>query len=115
MKRLIVALGFTAVAMSAFALEYGPPYEQLNVDRSLPQIDFSPVKAYVPDERAPFEQIAIDRALPHLPGLPGLDLQYAQSASGSTLTDVGAGAEDDGDTPFVSPWANDWNFIAPAP
>jgi hypothetical protein len=110
MKRLVAALGFTAVALSASALEFGTPYEQLDVDRALPEINFAPVEPYVADSGAPFEQLAIDRALPDL---PGQSTQYAEAAAGGTRTDasIGAGAEADGD----SPWANDHNFIAPAP
>jgi hypothetical protein len=110
MKRLITAFGLTAVALSASALEFGPPYEQLNVDRALPQIEFAAVAPYVADSSAPFEQLAIDRALPNL---PARSTQYAEAATGGTRSDasIGAGAEADGDLP----WANDHNFIAPAP
>jgi hypothetical protein len=110
MKRLIAALGLTAVALSASALEYGPPFEQLNVDRALPQIEFAPVEPYAADSSAPFEQLAIDRALPNLPGQA---VQYAETAgAGSTRSD----ATVNGETPAESsPWANDHNFIAPAP
>jgi hypothetical protein len=38
MKRLIAALGLTAFALSASALEVKAPYEQLNVDRALPNL-----------------------------------------------------------------------------
>jgi hypothetical protein len=108
MKRLIAALGLTAVALSASALEFGPPYEQLNVDRALPQIEFAPVEPYVADSRAPFEQLAIDRALPNLPSQAA---QYAETAgAGSTRSD--AGREE---VSAESPWANDHNFISPAP
>ena len=77
MKRLIAALGLSAVALSASALEYGPPFEQLNLDRALPNIEFAPVAPYVAGSRAPFEQLAIDRALPNL---PSRNVQFAASA-----------------------------------
>jgi hypothetical protein len=109
MKRLIAALGLTAVALSASALEVGPPFEQLNLDRALPNIEFAPVEPYVADSRAPFEQLAIDRALPNL---PSRNVQFAESAAGGTRTDASVGAE--APTSAESPWANDWNFIAPA-
>jgi hypothetical protein len=112
MKRLIAALGLTVLAVSASAAEYefAPPYEQLNVDRALPQIEFAPVEPYIADARAPFEQVTLDRALPNL---RAQSTQYAEAAAGGTRTDasIGAGAEADGDLP----WAHDHNFIAPAP
>jgi hypothetical protein len=108
MKRLIASFALSAVALSASAVEYGPPFEQLNLDRALPNIAFAPVEPYVADSRAPFEQLAIDRALPNL---PSRNVQFAQSAAGGTRTDASVGAE----TSTASPWANDWNFIAPAP
>jgi len=106
MKRLILASALSAVALSASAVEIGAPYEQLNIDRQLPNIEFAPVEPYVADSRAPFEQLAIDRALPNLP------VQNAQFAAvaGSTQSDASAG----GGVSAQSPWANDWNFIAPA-
>ena len=38
MKRLIAALGLSVVALGASALEIGPPFEQLNLDRALPNL-----------------------------------------------------------------------------
>ena len=107
MKALIAALGLTAVAMSVSALEFGPPYSQLDVDRALPEIEFAPVEKYVADESAPFEQLAIDRA-PYLYPSSG-NTQFARSGLGATMTDAG---EADGES-LESPWANDHNFIAP--
>ena len=109
MKRLIATLALSTVALSASAVEYGAPFEQLNLDRALPYIEFAPVEAYVADSRAPFEQLAIDRALPNL---PSRNVQFAESAGGGTRTDASAGAQ--APTSAESPWANDWNFIAPA-
>src|SRR5258708_33195928 len=105
MKRLILASALSAVALSASALEIGAPYEQLNIDRQLPNIEFAPVAPYVAGSRAPFEQLAIDRALPNL---PVQNAQFAQVA-GSTRSGASAG----GDVPAKSPWAHHWNFIAP--
>ncbi len=106
MKRLILASALSAVAFSASALEIGKPFEQLDLDRALPNIEFAPVEQYVADSRAPFEELAIDRALPNLP------VQNAQFAEvgGSTRSDASAG----GGVSAKSPWANDYNFIAPA-
>ncbi len=105
MKRLILASALSAVAFSASALEIGKPFEQLDLDRALPNIEFAPVEQYVANSRAPFEQLAIDRALPNL---PVNNTQFAEVA-GSTKSDASVG----GDTSAKSPWANDWNFIAP--
>ena len=96
MKRLIAAVALCSVALSASALEIGKPFEQLDLDRALPNIEFAPVDAYVADSRAPYEQLAIDRALPDLSG------QKAQAAEGTGVVSA------------ESPWANDHNFIAPA-
>ena len=106
MKRLILASALSAVAFSASALEIGKPFEQIDLDRALPNIEFAPVAPYVADSRAPFEQLAIDRALPNL---PVQNAQFAEVA-GSTRSDASAG----GETSAKSPWANDYNFIAPA-
>ena len=77
MKRLIAAVALTSVALSAAALEIGKPFEQLDLDRALPNIEFAPV----------------------------------ESAAGSTRSDASTG----GAVSTESPWANDYNFIAPAP
>jgi hypothetical protein len=67
MKRLIAAVALSSIALSASALEIGKP----------------------------FEQVDLDRALPNVAG-------HADAAStGSTQA-------------AQSPWANDYNFIAPA-
>ena len=95
MKRLVAAVAFSSLAFSASALEIGKPFEQLDLDRALPNIEFAPVEAYVADLHAPYEQLVIDRTLPNVAG-------HAESAS----TGASQSAE--------SPWANDWNFIAPA-
>jgi hypothetical protein len=108
MKRLIAAVALTSVALSASALEIGKPFEQLDLDRALPNIEFAPVGEYVADSRAPHEQLVIDRTLPNL-NLGGKNAQFAATA-GSTRSDASASDE----VSAESPWANDWNFIAPA-
>lgn len=104
MKRLITALSLSAVALSASAFEIGKPFEQLELDRALPNIEFAPVEEYVANSRAPFEQLAIDRALPNL---PSHNVQYAE-------TDTGTKSDAYGHVETSSAWANDQNFIAPA-
>ena len=105
MKRTLAALAVSLFALSANAVELGAPYEQLNIDRALPNIEFAPVAPYVSDAGAPFEQLAIDRALPNL---RSQNIQFA--ASGSTRSDASTGSEASAE----SPWANDYNFVAPA-
>jgi hypothetical protein len=68
MKRLIAAVALSSLAFSASALEIGKPFEQLDLDRALPNIAFAPADA---------------------------------ASTGSTQS-------------AQSPWANDYNFIAPA-
>lgn len=67
MKRFIAAVALSSLALSAGAVEIGKPFEQLDLDRALPNV-----------------------------------AGHADSAStGRTQT-------------AQSPWANDYNFIAPA-
>ena len=108
MKRLIAAVALSSLALSASALEIGKPFEQLDLDRALPNIEFAPVEAYVADSHAPYEQLVIDRTLPDIK-VSGQKAQFAATA-GSTRSDASNGAE----VSAESPWANDWNFIAPA-
>jgi hypothetical protein len=112
MKRLITAFGFTLVTLSASAVEVAAPFEQLDLDRALPTVDFPGVKPYAADSSAPFEQLTLDRALPNVPSrkVPSRNVHFAESASGGTRTDAGDGTEAETE----SPWANDHNFIAPA-
>ena len=95
MKRLIAAVALGSLAFSASALEIGKPFEQLDLDRALPNIEFAPVRDYVAGKNAPYEQLAIDRTLPNVGGHTG------PASTGSTQM-------------AQSPWANDYNFIAPA-
>jgi len=108
MKRLIAAVALTSVALSASALEIGKPFEQLDLDRALPNIEFAPVEPYVADSRAPFEQLTLDRTLPDI-NVPSSNVQFAESANAGTRIDAYGHAES-----TESPFANDWNFIAPA-
>jgi hypothetical protein len=105
MKRALIVVAVAVLASPALALEVGPPFEQNQLDRMLPDIQFAPVAPYVPDARAPYEQLVIDRALPQLPER----LRQFAGAAGDTRTDAGP----DGQVSAESPWAHDWNFIAP--
>jgi hypothetical protein len=119
MKRAITALGFSLLALTANAVDYGAPFSQLEIDRALlPTIDFAPVDRYIPDARAPYDQVAIARpAAKPTPAFgnrfapPSTRLRFAEDpAKGKTLTDTAATDE----PRFEPPWANDDNFIAPA-
>ena len=110
MKRLIAALGLSVIALSASAFEVGPPYEQLNIDRQLPNVK-DPVVADSASGGAtlfgfkaglPYEQAQVDRQLPNVKDpvvVPRTQFAGPQSAISKEAT---------------SPWASDWNFIAPA-
>ena len=111
MKRLIAAVSFAVLAVPALA-ETGKPFEQLDLDRALPEINFPAVARSNVDPRSlPSEQAQVDRALP---SFDTSRVQFA-AASGSTVSD--ASIATDATEPAKaaqSPWANDWNFIAPA-
>jgi hypothetical protein len=101
MKRLIIA---TAILLSTPALaEVGKPFEQVDLDRALPSIpDNVAVYERSPAERMPFEQTMLDRAI-----LGERErVQVAQLGSASYKS---------GEDSEKNPWANDHNFIAPAP
>ena len=103
MKRFIAAVSLLVLATAALAENDGP-FEQLDLDRALPNVA-DPVSAapFVYDASAPFEQSMLDRALPQIPVEPS---QFA--ASGMTRSDREIATD-----VAESPWANDWNFIAP--
>ena len=108
MKRLIAAVSFAVLAVPAFA-ETGKPFEQLDLDRALPEINFPPVAQSNVDPRSlPYEQAQVDRILPSF----DTGRVHFAAASGSTMSD--ASSATDATESSQSPWANDWNFIAPA-
>jgi hypothetical protein len=117
MKRIATAVLLASLAVPALAIEIGAPYEQLNIDRQLPNVrepvidqsaaagasaatNFSGFKA-----GAPYEQAQVDRALPSVkdPVVRREGTRVAGPATGIDFTEA------------TGPWANDWNFIAPAP
>ena len=100
MKRLILAASI-AFSTSAFA-DNGKPFEQTELDRALPQIEFAAVAPSVARSNAPYEQLLIDRMLPNL---PEKGTQYAEVDNG-TRVDASSEASE-------SPWAKDYHFIAP--
>jgi len=66
MNRVIIAVAVAVFSSSALALEVGLPFEQTQLDRELPNIQFAPVKPHVADSRAPYEQLVVDRVLPDI-------------------------------------------------
>ena len=111
MKRLILAAALAALAVPAFAVEVGKPFEQTELDRVLPQVNIpAPAQRNVDPASLPYEQAQVDRMLPTF----DTDRVRVAALSGSTVSDASIAAEADASQATKSPWANDWNFIAPA-
>ena len=107
MKRLIATLSFAVLATAAFA-DNGKPFEQLDLDRALPNIPEAPATptVYPFGGSAPYDQLAVDRALPNIPE----KAERSQvAASGNTRSDAELSTEES----VESPWAKDFHFIAP--
>ena len=102
MKRLIAAVSFAALAVPAFAVEVGLPYSQDQVDRALPNVSKVFGDASASRFGAPYDQNLIDRALPNVE-------EHRSSSSGDSVNRAIVN-----DAVPVSPWANDYHFIAPA-
>jgi hypothetical protein len=113
MKRFIAAASLAVLTSSAFAVEIGKPFEQLDLDRALPNIETRAAAEvqYPFGGSAPYEQLAVDRALPDIV-TPGERTQVAASA-GETRSDATADVTES--VPAVSPFAHQHDFIAPAP
>jgi hypothetical protein len=102
MRRFIAAVSFAIFAAPAAAA--GLPYEQNVIDRMLPNIEEPAASSDETRDAAPavgpsYEQYVIDRMLPNI---------EEPAASAGQTRDAAA------DATAESPWANDWNFIAPA-
>jgi len=113
MKRLIAAVSLAVLAGPALSLEIGKPYEQVDVDRALPNIPEREVSAtvYPLNGSAPYDQLAVDRALPDI--VVGGDRTQFAATAGETRTDANADVSES--RPAVSPFAHQHDFIAPAP
>ncbi len=123
MKRIATVVLLASMAGSALAAgansDYAPgfqpgmPYSQLEVDRALPNVKDPVVDASASaggtlfgfKEGLPYEQAQVDRELPNVkdPVVTRPSVQVAGPATGIRFTEA------------TGPWANDWNFIAPAP
>lgn len=112
MKRLIAAAALAALAVPAFAAEIGKPFEQTELDRTLPEVNIpASAQRNVDAASLPYEQAQVDRMLPTF---DSNRVQFA-AVSGSTVSDASIATETtDAPQATQSPWANDWNFIAPA-
>lgn len=99
MKRYVIAVAVAVFSSSALALEVGLPFEQTQLDRELPNIQFAPVKPYVADSRAPYEQLVVDRVLPDIYFAPveayvaDSRAPYEQVQVDRQLPDLGRGFE----------------------
>ena len=116
MKRLIAAASFAVLATSAFAVENGKPFEELDLERALPNLEqrVTGESVYPFGGSAPYDQIGVDRTLPEIAfAVEPAQAQRMQLAAtaGDTRSDATLASNEQ---VAVSPWANDWNFIAPA-
>ena len=103
MKRLIAAMSFAVIASPVLAT----PFEQTELDRQLPNIAVpAAVSVSIDSASAPFEQAQLDRVLPSLSTGNARLAQYG----GSTRSDRDIATDASAESPF----ANDYNFIAPA-
>jgi hypothetical protein len=110
MKRIIAATLLAALAVPAFALDIGAPYEQTVQDMQLPDVkdpvvndsSSSGATFFGIKEDAPYEQYRIDMALPNVkdPVVTQRTQVAGPAVSGSSPEATGV-------------WAQDWNFIAP--
>ncbi len=92
MKHTLLALALAVAASPALALEAGPPFEQAQLDRMLPDL--------------PAVQNLVNRGMPVR--------QAAADAYGTTRIDAGSDMKmPEMPKAAESPWANDFNFIAP--
>jgi hypothetical protein len=116
MKRFIAALSLSIATTAALA-QTGKPFEQLDIDRALPNIPESAeiVTGYPLGGGAPYEQLLVDRAMP---GIVVNEPTRLAAASSETRSDAEIAVDEEtaveGEA-TESPFANDWNFIAPAP
>jgi hypothetical protein len=102
---------------TAVLAQTGKPFEQLDIDRAFPNIPEHAASAtvYPLGGSAPYEQLLVDRALPEVVADEPTRLA---AAAGETRSDAEIAVDEETaveEQATVSPFANDWNFIAPAP
>ena len=112
MKRFIAALSLAVVSVPTLA-QTGQPFEQLDINRALPNIPDREVTAtvYPFGGSAPYEQLAVNRALPDVVTDERITVARVQ---GDTRSDAEI-AVDEQPQATESPFANDPHFVAPAP
>lgn len=109
MKHLISVLSFAVLSTTAVA-DTSLPYDQLAIDRALPNIAAAKDVGvdYPFGGSAPYDPLAVDMALPDLDiEVRGARTQVASSGMTRFEWELGNNTMD------ASPWASDHNFIAP--
>ena len=104
MKRIIIAAASFAVLMPAAAVQIERPYEELDVERNLPELRTDQPRTDTQTTPERYEPKRVDRA--RAPG--PTERRFEQSGEAS------AG----GEGPRLaarSPWAEDHHFVAPEP
>lgn len=112
MKRFIAALS-VALASTAALAETGKPFEQLDIDRALPNVEerAAHIASYSLGSSSPYEQLLVDRALPNIVG--GEPTRLA-AVRGDTRSDAEIAVDGGSDEQAASsPFANDPHFVAP--
>jgi hypothetical protein len=101
---IVAAVAAFAVLATPALAQVGKPYEQLDVNRALPNVAERTVDRVQDAGSAPYEQLNINRALPELRG------ERSQTASaGSIRSDLEIATE-----ASESAFSDDHNFVAPA-
>ncbi len=111
MKCLIAALSVALASTAAFA-ETGKPFEQIDIDRAVPNVQER--AASIPSYSlgsAPYEQLLVDRSLPNI--VSGEPTRLA-AVQGDTRSDVEIAVDGGSEEQAASsPFANDPHFVAP--
>jgi hypothetical protein len=110
MKRLISVLSFAVLSTAAVA-DTSLPYDQLTIDRALPNIPAARDVGvdYPFSGSAPYDPLAVDMALPNLDIEEVRPAPTRLASSGMTRFEWDLGYN----TMDASPWATDHHFIAP--
>jgi hypothetical protein len=117
LKRTLAAVLLASLTLPVFAAEYSPPFEQAQLDRTLPNVQdpvvsdsaSSGATIFGLHEGLPYEQTVANMALPNVKDPVVRDIATSQPI-------VVAGPATGVSSPEATgPWASDFNFIAPAP
>jgi hypothetical protein len=110
MKRIIAAVLLASLTVPALAADIGAPFEQTQLDRTLPNVQDPVVTDSASSgptlfgikEGAPYEQSRIDMALPNVKD-PVVSQRVQVAGPATSVSSPEA----------TGVWAQDWNFIAP--